>query len=98
MIHPMSGSRVRRVGAILLALSLVSAGRSDQRITQPFAGLTYIDRVAASPRPLHMHIVQIDLTAPGVRVELSPPGGGREVVRRATAVYANEVHAQAAVN
>ena len=48
-------------------------------ISQPFAGITYIDRTETSPRAVHMHIVQVDLIAPGLRFKLSPPSGGREV-------------------
>jgi hypothetical protein len=50
-------------------------------VSQPFAGITYIDRTETSPRAVHMYIVQIDLRAPGLRFKLSRPSGGREVVR-----------------
>jgi hypothetical protein len=66
--------------------------------SQPFAGITYIDRTETSPRPVHMHIVQIDLAAPGLRFKLSPPDGSREVVRQTTLDYLTQEGAQVAVN
>ena len=53
-------------------------------VSQPFAGITYIDRMETSPRPVHMHVVQIDLDTPGLRFTLSPPAGTRETVRQST--------------
>jgi hypothetical protein len=66
--------------------------------SQPFVGITYIDRTETSPRPVHMHIVQIDLAAPGLRFKLSPPAGSREVVRQTTLDYLTQEGAQVAVN
>lgn len=82
----------------LALLWLTAALRGDQRVTQPYAGITYIDRTEESPRPLHMHIVQIDLTAPGLRFAVSPPGGTRETVRQTTLEYLRETRAQVAIN
>jgi Phosphodiester glycosidase len=67
-------------------------------VSQPFVGITYIDRTETSPRPVHMHIVQIDLAAPGLRFKLSPPAGGREVVRQTTLDYLTQEGAQVAIN
>ena len=67
-------------------------------VSQPFVGITYIDRTETSPRPVHMHIVQVDLTAPGLRFKLSPPAGGREVVRQTTLDYLTQEGAQVAIN
>ncbi|HSP33939.1 MAG TPA: phosphodiester glycosidase family protein, partial [Thermoanaerobaculia bacterium] len=72
--------------------------RADARASHPFRGITYIDRTEASPRPLHMHIAQIDLTTPGLRLKLSPPKPPLEVVRQATLAYLKEAHAQIAIN
>jgi hypothetical protein len=67
-------------------------------ISQPYLGITYIDRTETSPRAVHMHIVQIDLKAPGLRFKLSPPAGGREVVRQTTLEYLAQEGAQVAIN
>jgi exopolysaccharide biosynthesis protein len=75
----------------LLALAL-------SRLSQPFLGITYIDRVETTPRPLHMRIVQIDLKTPGIRFKVSPPAGRREVVRETTVDFLRREHAQVGIN
>ena len=67
-------------------------------VSQPYVGITYIDRTETSPRSVHMHIVQVDLAAPGLRFKLSPPAGGREVVRQTTLEYLAQEEAQVAIN
>jgi len=67
-------------------------------ISQPYLGITYIDRTETSPRAVHMHLVQIDLKAPGLRFKLSPRAGGREVVRQTTLDYLTQDGAQVAIN
>ena len=86
---------------LLAAAVLLSAGallHAEQRVTQPYVGVTHIDRTETAPRAVHMHIVQIDLTAPGLRFRLSPPAGGREVVRQTTLEFLKQEHAQLAIN
>ena len=65
---------------------------------QPHVGMSYIDRTETAPRVVRMHIVQIDLTAPGLRFRLSPPAGGREVVRQTTLGFLKQEHAQLTIN
>jgi exopolysaccharide biosynthesis protein len=67
-------------------------------VSQPYVGITYFDRTETSPRSVHMHIVQVDLAAPGLRFKLSPPAGGREVVRQTTLEYLAQEEAQVAIN
>jgi exopolysaccharide biosynthesis protein len=76
-----------RLLALLLAL-----------ITHPFSGITYVDRAETEPRPIHMHVVQIDLTAPGLRFKLTGPGGSRETIRQTTLEFLAQEHAQVAIN
>ena len=45
-----------------------------------------------------MHIAEIDLTAPGIGFQLTPPGGTLETVRQTTLDYLNQQHAQLAIN
>jgi len=71
---------------------------ADQRVTHPYVGVAYIDRTETSPRAVHMHIIQIDLEAPGLRFRLSPPAGGREVVRQTTLEFLRQERAQVAIN
>jgi hypothetical protein len=93
--------RSRSSHRLVAAAILLCAGvlvRAEQRVSQPYLGITYVDRVESVPRALHMHIAQIDLTAPGLRFKLSPPAGPREVVRQTTLEFMTQEHAQLAVN
>jgi len=98
----MNTNRVSRLlAAVVIALALPSTGRpirADQTVTHPFEGVTYIDRTETSPRSVHMHVVQIDLTAPGIRFKLSPPAGPQEVIRQTTLDYVKQERAQIAIN
>ena len=67
-------------------------------MTTPFLGVTYIDRTEPSPRAIHLHVVQIDLSAPGIRFKLSPHAGPLEVVRQTTLEFLKQEHAQVAIN
>lgn len=74
----------------------------------PYLGITKIDRTATSPRAENMHILEIDLTAPGIHFELSPatppsPAGTNggvpnETSGQKTLDFLTQVHAQFAVN
>jgi hypothetical protein len=88
----------RRLTATLVLLLLGVPLHAGQRITHPYLGITLVDRTESSPRAVHVHVVQIDLTAPGLRFELSPPAGAREVVRQTTLDFLRQEHAQLAVN
>ena len=90
-------TRIARL-ATLIVLWLGVPLHAEQRATHPFLGVTYIDRTESAPRAVHMHIVQVDLTAPGVRVTLSPPAGSREVIRQTTLEFLRRERAQLAVN
>ncbi len=72
--------------------------RADQTVTRPFAGVTCITRTETLPRILNLHVVQIDLTTPGLRFKLSPPGGTRDTVRQTTLDFLRQEHAQLAIN
>lgn len=66
-------------GTSLLALPLLLYGQSHfrrpARVNQErtlFQGIAYKRDIRISPRPLVIHIVAIDLTAPGVKVQVTP--------------------------
>jgi hypothetical protein len=75
-----------------------AAPTSAKIVTLPFAGITYIDTSAATPRPIHVHAIQVDLATPGIRLMLTPPSGPRETIRQTTEDFVNSVHAQAGIN
>jgi exopolysaccharide biosynthesis protein len=90
----------RRFHLILAIILSTSAAllHAAEKVTHPFEGITYIVRSAASPRKLTMHIVKIDLRAPGIRFEVTPPGGSLETLRSTTLDFLKHEHAQVAIN
>jgi hypothetical protein len=82
---------------VALAVALAPAPPPGT-VTTPFTGVSYVDRTDTAPRAVHMHLVQIDLRAPGIRFKLSPPAGSAEVVRQTPLEFLVEQHAQVAIN
>jgi len=66
--------------------------------THPYLGVTYITQTETSPRPETMHIVEVDLTAPGISFALTAPGGTQDTVRQTTLNYLSQENAQVAIN
>lgn len=81
---------------VLLALHVCAAAQTAER--HPFAGVTHAIRVETVPRAVKMHVVSIDLTAPGIRFKVTPPGGPRETVRQTTLQFLEAERAQIAIN
>ena len=90
------------VGLVLggaVAMALPAALQADViTTTTPFLGITRIDRTATSPRVENMHIVEVDLTAPGIGFAVTPQGGTRDTVRQTTLDFLNQEQAQVAIN
>jgi hypothetical protein len=61
-------------------------------------GIRYIEHVESEAPRLRLHVAQIDLRAPGLRVMLSPAGGSREAVRETTLDFVRRQGAQFGVN
>ncbi len=89
-------------GVLLLAILAVCGWGAEllgaQIVEHPFLGITHVTRTETSPRNVSMHIVKIDLTTPGIRFTLTPPGGTLETVRQTTLGFLNQVRAQVAIN
>ena len=90
--------RLRRVVLLAALLLVTGAARAQPKVSLPFVGVTIIERAEAIPRPVRMHIAQIDTQASGIRFQVSAPGGTREVVRQTTLVFLRTVGAQLAIN
>ena len=69
-----------------------------ERVEHPWTGVTHIIRTLTAPRTVAMHVVQIDLTAGGLRFKLTAPSGSRETVRQTTLAFLEAERAQLAVN
>lgn len=90
---------VRSLAVVLVAALAWSAPTvRGWQVTQPFVGVTYSDKTTNDPRPLRMHLAQIDLRAPGIRFKVSTPGGDREVFRQTTLDFLKQERAQLAIN
>jgi exopolysaccharide biosynthesis protein len=63
----------------------------------PFAGITYELR-ADLPRNATAHVIVIELSQPGLRFRVTPPGGARETIRQTTLDFLREQHSQVAIN
>jgi len=96
---PSMFSRVRVwLSAAFVVCWLLAPLDGAQTVRRPFVGVTTITRTENTPRNLRMHIVQIDLSAPGIHFKLTAPGGTMETVRNTTVGFLSEEHAQIAVN
>jgi hypothetical protein len=108
------GSRRRRwlwiglslaAGAALVGTGVIVAGlagRPPHRDLQAplFRGVSYHRAFLASPRPLMIHVIRVDLTAPGVRCLVTPgdSSAGQEIRAATTLDFARRHHVQVAVN
>jgi exopolysaccharide biosynthesis protein len=92
--------RLALAAALAVALALVAASGlgAAEKVSQPFVGVTHIDRTEASPRPLRIHVIKIDLAAPGLRFLVTPRSGPLDTVKQTTRQFLAQEHAQIAVN
>jgi hypothetical protein len=67
-------------------------------VTRPFVGVTCTSRVETAPRPLRMHVVDIDLAARGIGFRLTPPAGPLHTRKQTTLDFLRQQRAQIAVN
>jgi hypothetical protein len=84
------------------------AASAAQTITEPFLGIRHIFQTETSPRPLKIHVIEIDLSAPGLSFRVTPRsssypgpninGSPGETNHQTTRAFANAVGAQAAIN
>jgi exopolysaccharide biosynthesis protein len=85
--------------AAALAIWVCGSGlRAAEVIEHPFLGITMIARTETSPRNVTIHVVAIDLTAPGIEFKLTPAGGKLETIRQTTLDFLIQEHAQVAIN
>jgi hypothetical protein len=65
-----------------------------------FAGITYLRDVREDPRPIVIHIVQVDLDAPGIEFLVTPgdPGEDRPYQAQRTSDFLDEYDLQVAIN
>jgi len=87
--------------AICAAVLVVHAGaRAAETVTYPFQGIRHIHRTDTIPRNLSIHIVEIDLKAPGIGFRLTPPSAQypNRTLHQTTRNFLIEQNAQLAIN
>ncbi len=89
---------LRRYRILLSFFAALAIGPCAEVVEHPFRGITTISRTETAPRHLTIHVVTIDLTAPGLAFKLTAPGGSLETVRQTTLEFLRQEHAQVAVN
>ncbi len=91
------GSRWPVTLTLVLLLSPKIA-RPQAVTAHPYPGITATTLRDTTPRNFTAHIVEIELSTPGLRLHLTPPGGTRETVRQTTLEFLRQQKAQFAIN
>ncbi|MEZ5292286.1 MAG: phosphodiester glycosidase family protein [Vicinamibacterales bacterium] len=89
---------VLAAASMLLARQPAAVDAAGAWTARPYRGVTVMARSWSTPRPIRAHIAVVDLSARGIRVSVTPPGGSREVVRETTVNALAHAGAQLAVN
>src|SRR5947209_399971 len=89
---------ITRIAVASVLLAGIAGLEGGQFVQHPFAGMMSITRTETSPRSVTMHIVEVDLTEPGITFKLTPPGGSLATVRQTTLEFLNQEYAQLAIN
>ncbi len=75
-LEPLPAARFPRAALAVLALAFLPASApAIITVSQPFAGVRYTHRTQRLPRPLSIHLLEIDLTHPQIRCLISPGNG-----------------------
>jgi hypothetical protein len=89
---------LRFCGSLCLICVFPGPAPAAQEVRHPFQGVTHVARQDAQPRPLRMHVVTVDLAAPGIRFLVTPPSGPKETRKQTTLQFLTERRAQIAIN
>jgi hypothetical protein len=92
--------RIRHAVVWALGLACLAArpAPGSETVTYPFFGVTHTDRIEASPRPLRMHVVTIDLADPTISFLVTPQSGPRDTLIQTTRQFLTTYSAEIAVN
>ena len=100
-----AGAATIAVVAIVCYASLVTGLHPFHPETEPteevlFEGVRYIREVHETPRPMVVHVMRIELTAPGIRFQVTPRDNHSErpLEARTTSEFATEFGVQVAIN
>lgn len=93
-----NSARTMALATLAAMLSAAPPSSAEIQTTYPFVGVTCIARTEASPRPLKMHIVRIDLTSPAISFRVTPQSGPRDTINQTTRQFLIDQQAQLAIN
>ena len=84
--------------AALASITSLACGATT--VTHPFRGITHYERYETSPRELAIHVVEIDLNAPGISFVTTPSNGAKpgDTTRQRTTDFVQQTGAQIAIN
>lgn len=82
-----------------VVVRLLRPPRTDYT-TEPFQGISYERQARSTPRPVMIHVVEIDLRTPGIGFLVTPGDSSRglEVMARTTSEFVEEFSLQIAIN
>ena len=87
---------------VIAAVLLVLASRPPRTdLTEElFQGITYHRWARSTPRPLMIHVIDIDLTAPGIRFLVTPDDGicPLDICAQTTSEFVEKYDLQVAIN
>jgi hypothetical protein len=97
------------IGAAIAGFGLPALSYGGRYLSRPphtplqkqlFQGITYKREFRSTPRPFMIHVVTIDLTAPGIGVLVTPgkPNGKYETVAITTSEFLSQFKLQLAIN
>ncbi len=90
--------RIAALGVLVVAILPVGWSAAAETVTYPFFGVRHIARTEAIPRPLRMHIIELDLTAPELRFLVTPQSGPRDTSIQTTRQFLTQQGGQIAIN
>ena len=87
------------VASFWLTLAALQAARADTYVSNPFRGVTHYERYETSPRQVAIHVLEFDLSDPGLRFYTTPSNGALpgEVTGATTRAFMTSVGAQMAI-
>jgi hypothetical protein len=91
-------ARLAALTALLASAASVGLAGASERVSHPFVGVTLTSSFETTPRPIRLHVVDIDLSAPDIRFRLTPRGGPLHTIKQTTLEYLKQQRAQIAIN
>ena len=87
------------ISTIMVTIEVLRPPQVDTEM-QLFEGVSYVRQARTTPRPLMIHIVEIDLLSPGIEFLVTPGDniGGMELPARTTSDFLEEFGVQVAIN